>query len=200
LLDIDNHNNAHRYFVEPLGGGYARSMLFGRYISFINSPKKPPKMIVQQILQIVKDDVETRPPQYKASCRLSARHILKKATLQAHLSKTTRIVMIYKGRHIFSPLSMPGTLLDCGGLVETITRKNIRYILTEQEQQDIFQAGWQKVIMCLPKLLRIIDPSLEKSKCPPTHTKVQVLQQGNRVCVSIAFGVCPYCARMTKPT
>jgi hypothetical protein len=33
----------------------------------------------------------TRPPQSEASCRLSARHILKKAILQAHLSKTTRI-------------------------------------------------------------------------------------------------------------
>ena len=71
-------NNAHRYFVEPLGGRHARSMLFGRYISFINSAKKSPKLIVQQILQIVKDDVET------------------------------------------------------------ITGKNIRYILTELDQQDIF--------------------------------------------------------------
>ena len=24
--------------------------------------------------------------------------------------------MIYRGRHNFSPLNMPGTLLDCGGL------------------------------------------------------------------------------------
>jgi hypothetical protein len=38
---------------------------------------------------------------------------LKKVILQAHLSKTTRILMIYKGRHIFSPPSMPGTLSDC---------------------------------------------------------------------------------------
>ena len=28
-----------------------------------------------------------------------------------------RIVMIYKGRHIFSSLSMPGTLLHCGMLI-----------------------------------------------------------------------------------
>jgi hypothetical protein len=41
---------------------------------------------------------------------------MKKAIVQAHLSKTTRISTIYKGRHIFSPLSMPGTLSDCGGL------------------------------------------------------------------------------------
>lgn len=65
---------------------------------------------------IVNSYLLNRPPQSEASCRLSARHILKKAILQAHLSKTTRILMIYKGRHIFSPLSMPGTLLDCGGL------------------------------------------------------------------------------------
>ena len=61
-----------------------------------------------------------RPPQSVASCRLSARHILKKAILQAYLSKTTHILMIYKGRHIFSNLSMPGTLLDCGSLVVAI--------------------------------------------------------------------------------
>jgi hypothetical protein len=37
---------------------------------------------------------------------------------KAHLEKshTTRILMIYKGRHIFSPPTMPGTLSDCGGL------------------------------------------------------------------------------------
>ena len=64
-----------------------------------------------------------RPPQSAASCRLSARHILKKAFLQAHLSKTTRILMIYKGMHILSPLGMPGTLLDCGGLVGTNPEK-----------------------------------------------------------------------------
>jgi hypothetical protein len=44
--------------------------------------------------------VATRPPQSVATCRLSARHILKKAILQAHLSKKMRILMIYKGRHI----------------------------------------------------------------------------------------------------
>jgi hypothetical protein len=37
-------NNAHRYFVEPLGGRHARSMLVGRYISFIKSAKKSPKI------------------------------------------------------------------------------------------------------------------------------------------------------------
>jgi hypothetical protein len=65
-------------------------------------------------------DNKNRPPQSVASCRLSARHILKNAILQAHLIKTTRILIIYKGRHIFSPLSMPGTLLDCGGLNKNI--------------------------------------------------------------------------------
>ena len=68
------------------------------------------------VREIIFFQPNNRPPQSVASCRLSARHILTKAILQAHLSKTTRIFMIYKGRHIFSPLSMPGTLLDCGGL------------------------------------------------------------------------------------
>ena len=61
-------------------------------------------------------NVKGRPPQSVASFRLSARHILIKAILQAHLSKTTQILMIYKGRHIFSPPNNPGTLSDCGGL------------------------------------------------------------------------------------
>ena len=47
------------------------------------------------------------------TCRLSARYILKRAILQAYLIKTTQI---YKGRHIFLLLSMPGKLSDCGGL------------------------------------------------------------------------------------
>ena len=58
----------------------------------------------------------SRPPQSVASCRLSARHFLKTAILQAHLGKTTRTMMIYKGRHISSPTSMLVTLSDCGGL------------------------------------------------------------------------------------
>jgi hypothetical protein len=44
---------------------------------------------------------------------------LKKAILHSHLIKTTQILKIYKGRHIFSHLSMPGTLLDCGSLFTT---------------------------------------------------------------------------------
>ena len=58
----------------------------------------------------------SRPPQSVASCRLSARHFLKTAILQAHLGKTTLTMMIYKGRHISSPTSMLVTLSDCGGL------------------------------------------------------------------------------------
>ena len=46
---------------------------------------------------------------------------LEKNILQAHLSKTTRMLSIYKGGQIFSPLSIPGTLLDCGDLVKTET-------------------------------------------------------------------------------
>ena len=57
-----------------------------------------------------------RPPQSAASCRLSARRILKKNIWQAHLRKTTRNLIIYKGRHIFSHSRMPGTFSDCEGL------------------------------------------------------------------------------------
>ena len=57
-----------------------------------------------------------RPPQSAASCRLSARHILKKAIWQAHLSKTTQSWIIYNGRHILLRLRMPGTFSDCRSL------------------------------------------------------------------------------------
>ena len=52
-------HDAHRFFVEPLGGIHARTMLISRYISFIQATNKSPKLIVQQLLQIVKHDQES---------------------------------------------------------------------------------------------------------------------------------------------
>ena len=52
-------NNAHRYFIEPLGGTHARTMLFSRYVSFIQSAKKSAKLTVQQLLQITMNNVNT---------------------------------------------------------------------------------------------------------------------------------------------
>ena len=75
----DLPNNAHRHFFEPLGGTHAKSMLISRYVSFIQSAKRSAKLIVQQLLQMTKDNVKT------------------------------------------------------------VTGKNIRYILTELNQSDIFK-------------------------------------------------------------
>ena len=55
----DLPHNAHRFFIEPLGGTHARSMLISRYVSFIQATKKSPKLIVQQLLQMVKQDQES---------------------------------------------------------------------------------------------------------------------------------------------
>ena len=77
----DLPNNSHRYFVEPLGGTHAKSMLMSRYVSFIQSAKRSAKLVVQQLLQMTKDNVET------------------------------------------------------------VTGKNIRYILTELDQSDIFKVN-----------------------------------------------------------
>ena len=57
LWDLTNH--AHRYFVEPLGGTHARRMLVSRYVSFVQSVKKSPKLTVQLLLQMSKDNLET---------------------------------------------------------------------------------------------------------------------------------------------
>lgn len=75
----DLPNNSHRYFVEPLGGIHARSMLVSRYVSFMQSTKRSPKFTVQLLLQMVQNDMET------------------------------------------------------------VTGKNVRYILTELDQSDIFK-------------------------------------------------------------
>ena len=52
-------NNDHRYFIEPLGGTHARTMLLSRYVSFIQSAKKSDKLTVQQLLQITMNNVKT---------------------------------------------------------------------------------------------------------------------------------------------
>ena len=50
---------AHRYLAEGLGGMHAYTMLMLRYVKFINSVKKSPKIAVQYLYQKVKKDVET---------------------------------------------------------------------------------------------------------------------------------------------
>ena len=50
---------AHRYFAEGLGGMHAYTMLMLRYVKFLNSVKKSPKIAVQYLYQKVKKDVET---------------------------------------------------------------------------------------------------------------------------------------------
>ena len=75
----DLPNNSQRYFVEPLCGTHTKSMLISRYVSFIQSAKRSAKLVVQQLLQMTKDNCET------------------------------------------------------------VTGKNIRYILTELNQSDIFK-------------------------------------------------------------
>ena len=43
----------HKYFMEPLGGQHALSMIITRYIKFIQSLKKSPKMAVQFLVEKV---------------------------------------------------------------------------------------------------------------------------------------------------
>ena len=51
--------DAHRYLAEGLGGMHAYTMLILRYVRFLQSLKKSPKIAVQYLYQKVKDNVET---------------------------------------------------------------------------------------------------------------------------------------------
>ena len=49
----------HKYFIEELGGQHAKSMILVRYIKFIQSMKKSPKMCVQFMLEKVSRNLNT---------------------------------------------------------------------------------------------------------------------------------------------
>ena len=51
--------NAHRGFVEPLGGFHAQVLIFSRYIGFLQSTRKSNKMIVKYLLEKVFHDLNT---------------------------------------------------------------------------------------------------------------------------------------------
>ena len=51
--------NSHRYFIEPLGGMHAKTMLMCRYVSFIQSIRKSARPGVIYLLQKVMNNVET---------------------------------------------------------------------------------------------------------------------------------------------
>ena len=44
---------AHKYLIEPLSGQHAFTMLLSRYVKFLQSAKKSPKIAVQYLLQKV---------------------------------------------------------------------------------------------------------------------------------------------------
>ena len=49
----------HKYFMEPLGGQHCLSMLISRYVKFLQSVKKSPKIAVQYLLQKVQTNCNT---------------------------------------------------------------------------------------------------------------------------------------------
>ena len=50
---------AHRYLIEELGGQHAQTMLMIRYVKFLQSLRRSPKMCVQFLLQKVSRNVNT---------------------------------------------------------------------------------------------------------------------------------------------
>ena len=52
-------HSAHRYLVEKLGGTHAKTMLMLRYIKFIQSIKKSPKLAVQFLYQKIHRNTNT---------------------------------------------------------------------------------------------------------------------------------------------
>ena len=50
---------SHRYFIEPLGGKHLKSMLYSRFLKFINSIKSGNKIVAKLLLEIIKNNTET---------------------------------------------------------------------------------------------------------------------------------------------
>jgi hypothetical protein len=48
---------SHRYFMEELGGTHAQTMLYTRFVSFIQSIRRHPKFPVQFMLNLTKDNI-----------------------------------------------------------------------------------------------------------------------------------------------
>ena len=53
----DLPRESHRYFMEELGGTHAQTMLYSRFVSFIQRIRKHPKFPLQFLLNITKDNV-----------------------------------------------------------------------------------------------------------------------------------------------
>ena len=51
--------NSHRYFIEPLGGTHAKSMLISKYISFVQSIRNSSKPAAIYLLQKTKNNLKT---------------------------------------------------------------------------------------------------------------------------------------------
>jgi hypothetical protein len=89
-----------------------------------------------------------RPTQSEASCRLSARHILKSHSVGKFEQNNAN-----KTRHIFSSLSMPGTLLDCGGLAPIYEDpEEDQIMLTWGSIFSLAQSSWS-LLLNPPKMI-----------------------------------------------
>ena len=53
----DLPRESHRYFMEELGGTHAQTMLYSRFVSFMQAIRKHPKFPVQFLLNLIKDNV-----------------------------------------------------------------------------------------------------------------------------------------------
>ena len=51
--------DTHRYYIEELGGIHAQTMIFSRYVTFVQSLAKSDKLVIQFIFQKCKENVET---------------------------------------------------------------------------------------------------------------------------------------------
>ena len=51
--------STHRYLLEPLSGVHAETMIFSRYIKFVQSMRKSSKVAVQCLIQLVSKDTQT---------------------------------------------------------------------------------------------------------------------------------------------
>ena len=85
----------HRYMVEPLGGEHALTMIISRYIKFIKTLKKSPKIAVQYLIEKVSRNCNTLTGK-------NIHFILEKPNIEdIHLAKLSQIREVFR----FQPIA-----------------------------------------------------------------------------------------------
>ena len=116
--------NTHRTFIEPLGGTHAQTLIYTRYIGFIQSIRKSNKMAVIYLLEKVVQDLNTMTGQ-------NVRHILEQ-TQETDIFKINRNQL--KGTFKFQ--EMPADEAWKVNLVKEITDINHSVLILGDDEAE----------------------------------------------------------------